>query len=200
MSRHLIGSSRALLAFALSLPLAPHAATMAARAEDTAPTETKPAAKAEAAPTSVVAGIVLSGAKAVTDKDMVSLLSTQLKTMADQAQLPLGAPEAFSWGGKNYKGEQARALIQATTDALKAAGFSYSLMGKPVEAPGSTTTVFTAISDAQKKMLLGYWVQSETMLLLVWAPLEVPADPAPQAPPPTVPKDAPARKPAPKQG
>ena len=77
-------------------------------------------------------------------------------------------------------------------------------MGAPVEAQNTTVTLFTAVSDAQKKVLLGNWFESEAMLLLVWTTVEIPAEPAAQAPqapqapaaPEKTPKKAPGKAPA----
>jgi hypothetical protein len=186
------------LLLAGTLALAP---TFAARAEEgdiadiadkTEKIEDETRAKAEAeananseeAPDSKVAEIALTSARRVTDPEAVTQLSAQLKAMGKQARLPLGPPEVLSWTGKDFKREQGRELSAAVVKTLKEKGYVYGLLGAPLPAEGSTTTVFTATNDEQKRMLVGYWVESDFMLLLVWSRIQdaAPAEKAEKAP------------------
>lgn len=186
--------ARLIVAGALTFVAAP-----SARAEDapqpkpdTQP-EAKPEAKDEAAPTSNVAGIALPEAaphaRRVLDKAAVEGLSAQLKKLAARVNIPLGTPEVLAWSGEEYKRPEAKNLVAGVISALKDAGFAYLPMGEPMPAEGSTTTLFTANNDKTKQMLMGYWVEADNMLVLVWAGLEepeadaFPGQPAPPAKP-----------------
>lgn len=149
-------------------------------AKEEAKPEEKPEAEAkeEEASVSRVANIALPQsepkARRVIEKAAVEGLSGQLKKLARQAGIPLGAPEVLAWSGEGYKREEAKTLVAAMTSALKEAGFAYRAIGGPLPAQGSTTTLFSANKDDKKSMLMGYWVEADNMLVLVWAALENP--------------------------
>lgn len=180
------------LSIALSMPPARAQDPAQPEPKPQAPAEPKPetpddAAKYEDAATSSVVGIALpQGApppQRVLEKAAVAALSGQLKNLAARANIPLGAPEVLSWSGAQYKRENARDLVAGVTSALKDAGFAYRTLGAPLPAEGSTTTLFTANNDDKKKMLMGYWVEADNMLVLVWAGLQEPdADAFPAQP------------------
>jgi hypothetical protein len=186
-----------LLAGALSLPIT-HARAQEPAAPPVAPVEAPVTETDEPAADSKAAGIVLPEtvpkARRVLLKSAVDTLSAQLTMLAKNAGIPLGAPEVLSWGGPDYKPEQAKDVIAKMTEALKADGFDYRQMGKSVPAEGSTTTIFTANNDKKQSMLLGYWVEGEQMLVLVWGALEEPgADAFPGQPAPPAQPKAPAK-------
>jgi hypothetical protein len=121
--------------------------------------------------TSKLAGIALpTGASRIVDAKTVKESVEPLRTIAANLETPvqLQATEVLAWGGTGYKRESGTKIITTVQAALQAAGFQTIKIGEPQNAQGSIISFFLTGATQKKKALLGYWLESDTLLMLVW--------------------------------
>jgi hypothetical protein len=121
--------------------------------------------------TSKLAGIALpAGASRIVDAKTVKQSVEPLRTIAANLETPvqLQATEVLAWGGTGYKRESGTKIITTVQAALQAARFQTIKVGEPQNAQGSIISFFLTGATQQKKALLGYWLESDTLLMLVW--------------------------------
>lgn len=132
----------------------------------------KPAdVQSEAAATSKLAGIALpQGAERILDNKTVKESTAPLGALAAGLESPMQvqATEVLGWGGDNYRREQGRRIIAQVQASLQKAGLPTQPVGEPQSAQGNTISFFVAGSAQQQKALVGYWVEGEQLLMLVW--------------------------------
>ncbi|HJQ32485.1 MAG TPA: carboxypeptidase-like regulatory domain-containing protein [Pyrinomonadaceae bacterium] len=129
------------------------------------------AVQSETAATSRLAGIALPrGAERITDAKAVEESTAPLGTIAAglDAATQMQATEVLGWGGAGYRRESGRQIIAQVQAALQKAGLQTQAVGEPQNVQGNTLSFFVAGSAQQRKALVGYWLEGEQLLMLVW--------------------------------
>jgi hypothetical protein len=135
------------------------------------PTSRAVAGQSQTVATSKLAGIALPpGAERILDAKTVKESTTPLSTIAAGLNTPtqVQATEVLAWGGAGYKREKSRAIIAQVQTDLQKTGFQTQKVGGPQSAQGNTLSFFVAGSAQQKKALVGYWLENDQLLMLVW--------------------------------
>jgi hypothetical protein len=133
----------------------------------------RPDVESETAATSKLAGIALpQGAERILDARAVAESTAPLGALAAGLDAPMRmqATEVLGWGGggSNYRRENGRRIIAEVQAALQKAGLPAQQVGEPQRAQGNTISFFVAGSARQKRALVGYWLEGDQLLMLVW--------------------------------
>ena len=133
----------------------------------------RPDIQSETASTSKLAGIALpQGAERILDAKAIQESTAPLGALAAGLNAPLQvqATEVLGWGGdgSDYRRENGRRIIAQVQAALQKAGLPAQQVGEPQSAQGNTISFFIAGSAQQKKSLVGYWLEGDQVLMLVW--------------------------------
>ncbi|MBV9928572.1 MAG: carboxypeptidase regulatory-like domain-containing protein [Acidobacteria bacterium] len=129
------------------------------------------AAQSENAATSRLAGIALPrGAERILDAKTVAESTAPLGTIAAglDSETQVQATEVLGWGGTGYRREDGRRIIAEVQASLKGAGLQTQTVGEPQRAQGNIISFFVAGSARQKKAFVGYWVEGDQLLMLIW--------------------------------
>jgi hypothetical protein len=129
------------------------------------------AVQSETATTSKLAGIALPrGAERITDANAVAESTAPLGTLAAGLDSPaqVQATEVLGWGGAGYRREGGRKIIAQVQTSLQRAGLQAQAVGEPQNVQGNTLSFFVAGSAQQRKALVGYWLEGDQLLMLVW--------------------------------
>jgi hypothetical protein len=129
------------------------------------------AGQSQTAATSKLAGIALPpGAERILDAKALKESTDPLSAVAAGLDAPtqVQATEVLAWGGAGYKRDKGRAIIAQVQAALQKAGFQTKKVGEPQNAQGNAISFFVAGSVEKKKAFVGYWLESDQLLLLAW--------------------------------
>jgi hypothetical protein len=127
--------------------------------------------RSEAAATSRLVGIALpQGAERVTDARTVREYRAPLDTLTAGLNPPtqVQGTEVLGWGGAGYRRENGRRIMAQVEAAMEKAGIPAQRAGEPQSVRGNTLSFFIAGSAQQRKALVGYWLEGEQVLMLVW--------------------------------
>ena len=127
--------------------------------------------ESEPAATSKLAGIALpQGAERVLDSKSIQESTAPLGALAAGLKPPMRmqGTEVLGWGGAGYRRETGRWVIAQVQASLQKAGLPAQAVGEPRDAQGNILSFFVAGSAQQGKALVGYWVEGEQLLMLVW--------------------------------
>jgi hypothetical protein len=128
-------------------------------------------AQSETAATSKLASIALpQGAERILDAKAVEESTAPLGALAAGLEAPMQvqATEVLGWGGSGYRRENGRRIIAQVQASLQKAGLPTQTVGEPQNVQGNTLSFFIAGSAQQRKALVGYWLEGEQLLMLVW--------------------------------
>lgn len=134
---------------------------------------------------SQLAGVALpAGASRIVDAKTIADSVAPLKTLATNLETPVqvGASEVLAWGGTGFNRNSGTNVITAVQAALQIAGFQTIKLGEPQAAQGKTISFFLTANTTQKKALLGYWLESDSLLMLILGEAVNQAAPTPTNP------------------
>jgi hypothetical protein len=127
------------------------------------------AQETEAATSSSLTGITLpAGAeRALPGNIPASITESFDKVIPADGSVEKGDLELFLWSGADYKMANAPATVSRLTNALKAAGWQYS-----VESANNGVTVFSLFKEgAKRRAIIGYYGATKEALVLAWMEL-----------------------------
>lgn len=126
------------------------------------------AADVEVAQTSKLTGISLPPKTGrILNAQNIAQFIKPITEMAAQSGGKVAASEVLGWGSGTSRSD----VEEQVSSALKQRGFTYGVLGETTQPETGTLRLFQVSKAQPKSVLLGYWVESNDAVLLVWSRL-----------------------------
>jgi hypothetical protein len=126
------------------------------------------AADVEMAQTSKLTGVALPPKTGrILNAQNIAQFVKPINEMASQSSGKITGSEVLGWGSGTHRS----VVEEQLTSALKQKGFTYGLLGETTREETGTLRLFQVSKAQPKTVMLGYWVESNDAVLLVWSRL-----------------------------